>query len=133
MLSYVMYAKYFTNCAFIWYRLPGKTTTATEQEDCDIIISIVRPTLVDDDSLMKPISGQQVGCINTINSRCTERPKGEEKFTFIPPEINIISNCFWCNFDEFPTICGGINAIKNIDLGWNFQFYTEKIPAVIAK
>ena len=32
--------------------------------------SIVRPTLVDDDSLMKPISGQQVGCINTINSRC---------------------------------------------------------------
>ena len=47
----------------------------------------------------------------------TERPKGEEKFTLIPPEINIISNCFWCNFDEFPTICEGINAIKNIDLG----------------
>jgi hypothetical protein len=47
----------------------------------------------------------------------TVRPKGEEKFTFILPEIDVNFNCFCCNFDEFPTICGGINAIKNIDLG----------------
>ena len=63
----------------------------------------------------------------------TVRPEGEEKFTFIPPEIDVNFNSFGCNFDKFPIVCGGIKANKNIDLGWNFQFYTEIIPAVLAK
>ena len=52
-------------------------------------------------------------------------------------KVHLYSTRNWCKFQlfwmQFPIICGGINANKNIDLGWNFQFYTEIIPAVLAK